>query len=48
MKKRGFGVGLSNLKQRLELLCKGDLTVESLDKPMFYIYLGECCENTNS
>lgn len=48
MKKRSFGVGLSNLKQRLELLCKGSLSVENLEKPMFYIHLGECCENTNS
>ncbi|MFT5661435.1 MAG: two-component system LytT family sensor kinase [Sulfurimonas sp.] len=45
MVKKTFGVGLNNLKQRLELLCKGSLSVECLDKPMFYIYLGDCCEN---
>jgi len=48
MKKKSFGIGLNNLKQRLELLCKGSLSVENLKKPMFYIHLGECCENTNS
>lgn len=47
MEKKSFGVGLSNLKQRLELLCRGNLTVEDLEKPMFYIYLGDCCENIN-
>ena len=48
MQKKSFGVGLSNLNQRLDLLCKGSLRVESLDKPQFYIYLGECNENINS
>ncbi len=48
MKKKSFGVGLSNLNQRLDLLCKGSLSVENLEKSMFYIYLGECCENINS
>lgn len=41
-------MGLSNLKQRIELLCKGSLHVSNLDTPTFDIYLGECCENTNS
>jgi len=48
MGKKKFGLGLNNLKQRLQLLCKGNLSVESLAKPMFYIYLGDCCENTDS
>ncbi|WP_458701381.1 sensor histidine kinase [Sulfurospirillum sp. 1307] len=48
MKNKKFGVGLSNLKQRLELLCKGSLHVSNLKTPTFDIYLGECCENTNS
>ncbi len=47
MQKKSFGVGLNNLKQRLELLCRGNLSVEDLQKPMFYIYLGDCCENIN-
>lgn len=48
MQKKSFGVGLSNLKQRLELLCNGSLSVEELERPMFYIYVGGCCENTHS
>ena len=48
MQKKSFGIGLSNLNQRLELLCKGSLSVENLDKPMFYIHVGACHENTNS
>lgn len=48
MQRKKFGVGLSNLNQRLQLLCKGFLAVKEFDKPTFYIHLGECCENTNS
>lgn len=48
MIKKSFGIGLSNLKQRLELLCKGTLHVRNLETPTFVIYLGDCCENTNS
>lgn len=48
MQKKSYGVGLSNLNQRLELLCQGNLSVENLEKPMFYIHLGDCCENINS
>ena len=48
MKKKKFGVGLSNLKQRLKILCKGSLHVKDLETPTFDIYLGECCENINS
>lgn len=48
MQKKSFGVGLNNLKQRLELLCKGSLRVESYDKVSFSIYLGDCCESVNS
>jgi len=40
MQKKSFGIGLSNLNQRLELLCKGNLSIEKLDKPMFYIDVG--------
>ncbi|MBN2816641.1 MAG: histidine kinase [Campylobacterales bacterium] len=47
MTKRKFGVGLSNLKQRLELLCKGDIVVLDEHEPTFSILLGECCESTN-
>jgi len=48
MKKKKFGIGLSNLNQRLELLCRGRLSVKNLDKPMFYIHIGECNESTHS
>lgn len=40
-----FGVGLSNLSQRLSLLCKGSLKVAQWDHPKFIIELGECREN---
>lgn len=48
MKSKKFGVGLSNLKQRLELLCKGDIVVSDEQDVTFEILLGGCCENTNS
>lgn len=43
-----FGVGLSNLKQRLELLCHGNVKVVNKKEPTFEITLGECSENINS
>lgn len=48
MQKGSFGVGLSNLKQRLELLCKGSLKIESYDRVCFTISLGECCESVHN
>ncbi|MFT7003584.1 MAG: two-component system LytT family sensor kinase [Sulfurimonas sp.] len=48
MKSKKFGVGLSNLKQRLELLCKGNIEVENTQEVIFYIILGECSENISS
>lgn len=42
-----FGIGLSNLDQRLKLLCKGRLQIECLDPPTFYIYTGVCHENSD-
>lgn len=47
MKSKKFGIGLSNLKQRLELLCHGDIKVADTNKLEFYIILGECSENIN-
>ena len=47
MKSKKFGVGLSNLKQRLELLCKGDVVIEDTEEVTFYISLGDCSENIN-
>ncbi|QOP40391.1 sensor histidine kinase [Sulfurimonas marina] len=43
-----FGVGLNNLKQRLELLCKGDIVISDPAKNQFEIYIGQCDENINS
>jgi len=48
MQKKKFGVGLGNLKQRIELLCKGSFHVSNLETPTFEIYVGKCYENTNS
>jgi len=45
MKSLKFGVGLSNLNQRVELLCGGRIVVHETKEPTFYIYLGECHEN---
>lgn len=48
MKSKHFGIGLSNLKQRLELLCKGTIELEDIKSVTFKIVLGECSENINS
>ena len=43
-----FGIGLSNLKQRLELLCGGKLEITATQMPTFRITLGGCRENIGS
>lgn len=48
MKSKHFGIGLSNLKQRLELLCKGTIELEDIKSVTFKIVLGECSEDINS
>lgn len=48
LKSKKFGIGLTNLKQRLELLCKGDILIKDTQEVTFKIILGDCCENTNS
>ena len=48
MKSKKFGIGLSNLKQRLNLLCGGDIAFVEGEGVIFEISLGECCENINS
>ncbi len=48
MKNKKFGIGLNNLHQRLQLLCKGSLEIDSMQEVTFNIILGECSENTNS
>jgi len=47
MDSKKFGVGLSNLKQRLELLCKGSIEVADREDVTFHIVLGECSEDIN-
>lgn len=42
-----FGVGLSNLEQRLKLLCSADIKVTNRQISEFSITLGECNENFN-
>lgn len=42
LKSEKFGIGLSNLKQRIELLCKGSLVVSQKQEPTFTIFLGSC------
>ena len=42
-----FGTGLTNLAQRLKLLCKGKIQITNKETPTFTIYLGDCHENTH-
>ena len=46
MKNSTFGTGLTNLAQRLKLLCGGSIEISNREKPTFIIYLGDCHENT--
>lgn len=48
MKNPKFGIGLQNLKQRLELLCKGDIVIEDTQNVRVKVVLGECHENIDS
>ncbi len=47
MKEHRFGIGLSNLDQRLKLLCAGSLQIKQTDTPQFYIHLGKNHEPTD-
>ena len=47
MKSTDFGTGLTNLAQRLKLLCKGRIEITDKKTPTFTIYLGDCDENTD-
>lgn len=42
-----FGTGLTNLQQRLKLLCNGSIKITNKENPTFTIYLGDCNENTH-
>jgi LytS/YehU family sensor histidine kinase len=48
MQNKKFGIGLNNLKQRLELLCHGDIIIQAIEQPTFDLYIGDLCENTHS
>jgi len=39
------GIGLSNLDERLQLLCGGRLEVAASDPPTFHLFVGECNED---
>lgn len=45
MIKERFGIGLTNLAQRLRLLCKGNIEIVDTKKPAYKLYLGACNEN---
>lgn len=45
IKSTKFGTGLSNLEQRLKILCKGELKISNKQHPTFTMNLGECHEN---
>ena len=47
MKNVTFGTGLTNLEQRIKLLCKGSIRITDQKNPTFTIYLGDCNENTH-
>lgn len=47
LKSEKFGTGLTNLAQRLKLLCKGTIEITDKEKPTFALYLGDCDENTD-
>lgn len=42
-----FGTGLTNLSQRLKLLCGGSIEITNTQIPTFTLYLGDCHENTD-
>jgi len=47
MKSEKFGTGLTNLAQRLKLLCNGKIEITDKETPTFTLYLGDCHENTH-
>jgi len=47
LKNTNFGTGLTNLAQRLKLLCKGRIEITDIESPTFTIYLGDCNENSD-
>ncbi|MEY3090206.1 MAG: hypothetical protein RL113_522 [Pseudomonadota bacterium] len=47
MDTKDFAIGLSNLNERLAILCKGSLEITETKRPTFVLHLGECYENTH-
>lgn len=47
MQKAQRGIGLSNLHERLHLLCGGRLEITQTAPPTIHLYLGDCHENTD-
>jgi len=42
MQNNDFGIGLSNLKERLNLLCQGEIHLLDTVKPTFKMIVKEC------
>ena len=42
-----FGIGLSNLQERLKYLCNGNISIISVYPVHYRIQLGECNEHIN-
>lgn len=47
IEKTAFGIGLSNLQERLTHLCDGELHIENLEPPTYLISLKDCHEHTD-
>ncbi|RXJ99486.1 sensor histidine kinase [Arcobacter sp. CECT 8986] len=43
-----FGIGLTNLKERLEILCNGEIQLVDNSEPTYKITIGKCNENINN
>lgn len=43
-----FGIGLTNLKERLQILCKGKISLENSQIPTYKITIGRCNENISN
>ena len=44
--RKSFGIGLSNLNQRLSLLCDGKVEITDFENPEYMITIGLCDENS--
>lgn len=48
VQKHKFGIGLTNLKERLQILCKGRISLEDKQIPTYKITIGRCNENISN